>query len=235
MLRVALWSCRPSCGPCCRLRKRDELQTNLPLMLQIYLWAQVYAENWSAFAPDFEELEENIELVEQEDEFDVNEREADKAKAAAKAASAAGELCRGLCMGHVHQEADRAKASSAAGDMRVDSCMGSLDVSAHLGSLRPPVGAGGRVSCQQAQGWHGKDGSRCFSAAGDKSALCELNGMHTWTREIYMLLQEVSCSRCVQQIGIACTPASADVEPVSRCSRSGGRALRRQPALPLNG
>lgn len=124
MLRVALWSCRPSCGPCCRLRKRDELQTNLPLMLQIYLWAQVYAENWSAFAPDFEELEENIELVEQEDEFDVNEREADKAKAAAKAASAAGELCRGLCMGHVHQEADRAKASSAAGDMRVDSCMG---------------------------------------------------------------------------------------------------------------
>ncbi|CAM6103030.1 unnamed protein product [Calypogeia fissa] len=37
----------------------------------IYLWAKDYTENWSAFAPDFKELEENEEYVEQEDEFDI--------------------------------------------------------------------------------------------------------------------------------------------------------------------
>lgn len=37
----------------------------------IYLWAKDYMENWSAFAPDFKELEDNEEYVEQEDEFDI--------------------------------------------------------------------------------------------------------------------------------------------------------------------
>ena len=59
------------------------------VVVQIYLWAPIYRENWSAFAPDFEELEENREYVEREDEFDINEREEDRLAAAA-AANAAG-------------------------------------------------------------------------------------------------------------------------------------------------
>ncbi|GIL51494.1 hypothetical protein Vafri_7470 [Volvox africanus] len=39
---------------------------------RIYIWAKVHAENWSAFAPDFKELDENTEYVEREDEFDWN-------------------------------------------------------------------------------------------------------------------------------------------------------------------
>jgi len=38
---------------------------------EINIWQTTTNEAWSAFAPGFEELEENREYVEREDEFDL--------------------------------------------------------------------------------------------------------------------------------------------------------------------
>jgi len=46
----------------------------------VYIWNTTYQENWSAFAPDFQELEENDEYIEREDEFDIVEGDVRKAK-----------------------------------------------------------------------------------------------------------------------------------------------------------
>jgi len=46
----------------------------------VYIWGSNQAENWSAYAPDFKELEENIMYKEREDEFDLIEEEVLKAK-----------------------------------------------------------------------------------------------------------------------------------------------------------
>ena len=37
----------------------------------IHLWQTSSPDNWAAFAPGFEELEENVEYDEREDEFDI--------------------------------------------------------------------------------------------------------------------------------------------------------------------
>ncbi|ORY77012.1 WD40-repeat-containing domain protein [Protomyces lactucae-debilis] len=41
----------------------------------VYLWGVPSVEKWGSFAPDFKELEENVEFVEQEDAFDIRREE----------------------------------------------------------------------------------------------------------------------------------------------------------------
>lgn len=37
----------------------------------IYIWSTITTEKWGAFAAHFEELDENLEYIEKEDEFDI--------------------------------------------------------------------------------------------------------------------------------------------------------------------
>ena len=38
----------------------------------MYLWSIITPQRWSALAPDFAEVEENVEYIEREDEFDIH-------------------------------------------------------------------------------------------------------------------------------------------------------------------
>lgn len=39
---------------------------------RVYLWSIITPQRWSALAPDFAEVEENVEYIEREDEFDIH-------------------------------------------------------------------------------------------------------------------------------------------------------------------
>lgn len=41
----------------------------------VYIWSTSTHQRWSALAPDFTELEENVEYIEREDEFDIHPKE----------------------------------------------------------------------------------------------------------------------------------------------------------------
>lgn len=42
---------------------------------RVYIWSVINPQKWSALAPDFAEVEENVEYIEREDEFDIHPQE----------------------------------------------------------------------------------------------------------------------------------------------------------------
>lgn len=67
----------------------------------VTIWAHSQVENWSAFAPDFKELDENVEYEEKEGEFDLEDEDSsvqeNKGKETTNSNLTYGNLCASFC------------------------------------------------------------------------------------------------------------------------------------------
>lgn len=79
---LAVASASPAIAIAATPQHRLSSLTSVTAHGHVYIWGREYRENWSAFAPRFQELSQNEEYNEREDEFDSNPREED-AKAVA--------------------------------------------------------------------------------------------------------------------------------------------------------